>query len=527
MLLYLEGKSSYMENLYKVKKKRSLYFFIFITLVPVIGIIAIFSYAFAYISKEIDFITHESKGLKVIAQIEQTIFDIQRLRGLSCINNPNKKSIENSEAFKRNILDNLTSLKETLLTIENETLLRRELLQYIDKVKNTPFEDKDYQYFTDAINEFMLFSNRIAYHCKLILDSDLTSFVLIDNVVYLLPELIEYSGRIRAIASSINGNSLTSEQTEQIVIQQEKIKERLDKLDYNKLFMYEKVDKDLLTQSHENIIKTQRRVLEFAKDKLLKNDKVYFEPYDIFTLITNDIDLIINLYNSNLKLLNKNLEKKLEKEKGLSALIFFTGLISVIFIIHINIIFYLKNRDYIDKIEELTITDGMTSLYNRRYFDETFELFLKIQQRIKQTPVFIILDIDYFKQYNDTYGHQAGDIAIKTVAKQLKNSLRRAGDMAFRLGGEEFGILCTEQSKPQALSFADEIRKRVEDEKVEHKKSGVSKYLTISIGVIIIEPKFVNNVTDIYRYADEALYRAKNEGRNRVVLYDSETFNMC
>lgn len=421
----------------------------------------------------------------------------------------------------------MTSLKKSIQAVENDTPLRNELLQYIDKVKNTPFEDKDYQYFTDTINEFMLLSNRIAYECKLILDSDLTSFVLIDNVVYLLPELIEYSGRIRAIASSMNGDSLTWEQAEQIVIQQDKINERLNRLNYNKLFMYEKADKDLLIQSHKNIIETQQRVLEFAKDKLLKKDKVSLEPNDIFTLITSDIDSIIKLYNSNLNLLNKNLEEKLEKEKGLSVLIFIIGLISVVFIIYINIIFYLKNRDYIDKIEELTITDSMTFLYNRRFFDETFELFLKIQQRTKQTPVFIILDIDYFKQYNDIYGHQAGDIAIKTVAKHLKNSLRRAGDMAFRLGGEEFGILCTEQSKSQALSFADEIRKRVEDEKVEHKKSAVSKYLTISMGVIIIEPKFVNNVTDIYRYADEALYRAKDEGRNRVVLYDSETFNMC
>lgn len=516
-----------MENLYRVKKERSLYFFIFITLVPVIGVIAIFSYAFAHVSKEIDFIAHESKGLKVISQIEQTIFDIQRLRGLSCIKTPNQKSIENSETLKKNILDNLTSLKQTLLIIENDTPLRRELLQYIDKVKNTSMENKDYKYFTDTINEFMLLSNRIAYHCKLILDSDLTSFVLIDNVVYLLPELIEYSGRIRAIASSMNGNSLTLEQTEQIVIQQDKIKERLNKLNYNKLFMYEKMDIGLLEQSHKHIIKTQQKVVEFVKDKLLTNSKVSLEPNDIFTFISDDIDSIINLYNSNLNLLNKNLEEKFEKNRELSFMILIIGLVSVVFIIQINIIFYLKNRDYIDKIEELTITDSMTSLYNRRYFDETFEVFLKIQQRTKQTPVFIILDIDYFKQYNDTYGHHAGDIAIKTVAKHLKNSLRRAGDMAFRLGGEEFGILCTEQNKSQALSFADEIRKRVEDEKIEHEKSGVSTYLTISMGVIIIEPEIVNNVTDIYRYADEALYRAKDEGRNRVVLYDSETFNMC
>lgn len=166
----------------------------------------------------------------------------------------------------------------------------------------------------------------------------------------------------------------------------------------------------------------------------------------------------------------------------------------------------------------------MTSLYNRRYFDEIFDNFLKIQQRTKQIAVFIILDIDYFKQYNDTYGHLAGDEAIKMVAKHLKNSLKRAGDMVFRLGGEEFGILYTEQSRSQALSFAESIRKKIEDEKIEHNQSYISEYLSVSIGVIIIEPEVANNITDIYRYADKALYRAKEDGRNRVVIYGAKVF---
>ncbi len=511
-----------MKNLNE-KKRRSLYFFIFITLVPVIGVIVIFSYAFLYVNYEINFVTHESMGLKVIEQIEKTIFDIQKFRGLKCIKILNKESIENIEVFKKKISNDLTNLQQILLSIKEDTPLRRELLQYTDKVKSTSLEDKGYEDFTLTINEFMLLSNRIAYHYKLILDSDLISYVLIDNVVYIIPELIEYSGRIRAIASGISDNFLTGEQKEQIIIQQDKINERLYKLNYNKLFMYEEVDKELLAQSHKSIIETQRIVLELINKVLLKNDRVTIEPNDIYTLITKDINLIIDLYHSNLNLLSKNLENKLKKKRELSLLIFFIGLISVIFIININRVFYNKNREYIDKIEELTITDSMTSLYNRRYFDEVFDVFLKTHQRTKQTSVFIILDIDYFKQYNDTYGHQAGDMAIKMVAKHLKESLKRAGDMVFRLGGEEFGILCRVQSKSQALIFADEIRKRVENEKIEHKKSSVSKYLTISMG-IIIEPKNINNITDIYRCADEALYRAKNEGRNRVVVYESETF---
>ena len=450
-----------MKNLNIEKKAKSLYFFIFITLVPVIGVIIIFSNVFLHVQDDIEFVTHELKGLKAISQIEKTIFNIQKLRGLSCIKTPNEESTQNLKIFKDNILKDLMALKRNLLTIEKNTPLRSELLQYIDKVKDIPLESVGYEYLTNIIKEFMLFSNHIAYNCKLILDSDLSSYVLIDNVVYLLPELIEYSGEIRALASSIDGDALTTEQKEQILIQQDKIKEKLSKLNYNKLFiMNENEDKVLFEQSYKNIIETQNKVIEFTKEKLLKDDKINLESNDIYTLITNDIDSIISLYNSNLKRLNSNLEKKLEKSKENSVVVFFVGLISVLFIIFINKMFYYKNREYIDKIEELTITDSMTSLYNRRYFDEVFDIFLKNQQRTKQTAVFIIIDIDYFKQYNDTYGHQAGDVAIKTVAKHLKNSLKRAGDMAFRLGGEEFGILCTEESKSQVLSFADSIIKK-------------------------------------------------------------------
>jgi diguanylate cyclase (GGDEF)-like protein len=135
--------------------------------------------------------------------------------------------------------------------------------------------------------------------------------------------------------------------------------------------------------------------------------------------------------------------------------------------------------------------------------------------------MFIILDIDFFKLYNDTYGHQAGDFAIKTVAKNLKSSLKRAGDMAFRLGGEEFGILCIGMNSSEALSFANSIREKVESEKIEHIKNSASKYLTISMGLVIIEPDFINNVSDLYKHADEALYKAKESGRNQVVVYDS------
>ena len=167
----------------------------------------------------------------------------------------------------------------------------------------------------------------------------------------------------------------------------------------------------------------------------------------------------------------------------------------------------------------------MTGLYNRRHFDEVFENNLKIQQRTKQTMVFIILDIDFFKEYNDTYGHQEGDVAIETVSNKLKSHLRRAGDMAFRLGGEEFGLLCIGMSESEAVSYANTIREAVENEKLEHKKNKASKYLTVSMGVCVIKSDVMHSTREVYKCADKALYKAKDEGRNKVVFFDTQFFS--
>ena len=509
-----------MKNLNVEKKTRSLYFFILITTVPIFGVVVMFSYAFLYIQNNINIISNEINGLRVITKIERTVFNIQRLRGLSCITNPNKKSIANLEYLKNSVSNNLVSLKHTLLMNKEESPLEDELLKYIDAIDKSFFVNRSYENLTKIIEEFMMFSNRMAYNCKLVLDSDFSSHILIQNVVYLLPELIEYNGHIRAIASSINEDVLTSEQKEKIVIQKAKIKERLAKLNYNKLFMYEKVDKELLEHSYKNIIEKENSIIEFIDKYLLQNSRVTYEPNKLFTLITSDIDSLVNLYNLNLNNLNSILKKHLRKNKLISTLIILFGLVAILFIVYINNLFYNKNREFIDKIEELTVTDSMTTLYNRRYFDQVFESSLKIQQRTKETLVFIILDIDFFKQYNDTYGHQAGDLAIEVVAKNLKHSLRRAGDMAFRLGGEEFGILCIGMNESDVFSFADEIRKNIENEKLEHQKNYVSKYLTVSMGIVMIQPDEVSSTTDIYRCADEALYEAKESGRNRVVMRD-------
>ncbi|MGA1931978.1 cache domain-containing protein [Arcobacter sp. YIC-464] len=170
------------------------------------------------------------------------------------------------------------------------------------------------------------------------------------------------------------------------------------------------------------------------------------------------------------------------------------------------------------KVEYLSITDELTKLRNRRFFNETIEKEFFRAKREESLLNFIMLDIDYFKKYNDNYGHQAGDEALKKVAASLKNSLKRASDYAFRLGGEEFGILFISNDTTSAKNFANIILKTIENLNIPHEKSQVSKYITASIGLVTKNVANMSDYNELYKLADEALYEAKEKGRNQVIV---------
>jgi len=169
------------------------------------------------------------------------------------------------------------------------------------------------------------------------------------------------------------------------------------------------------------------------------------------------------------------------------------------------------------RIEEISKLDGLTDLYNRRHFDERFAYVIKSARKSKLFLCFIMLDIDHFKEYNDTYGHQAGDQTLKAVAAVLKNSLKRRDDCCFRLGGEEFGILYMVSSPEDALDIAKKAKDDIEHLQINHSASSVSEFVTVSMGAYIIKPNDHSNVDSIYDKTDKALYKAKETGRNQLV----------
>ncbi len=181
----------------------------------------------------------------------------------------------------------------------------------------------------------------------------------------------------------------------------------------------------------------------------------------------------------------------------------------------------LKTKQRLESMNEelahLAITDSLTQVYNHTFLISTLKYELSRTERFAKSMAFLMIDIDLFKQVNDTYGHLIGDEVLKEIVTIIKAPIR-AIDVLGRYGGEEFGLLLPETNEKGAVVLAEKIRKHVEEHKfsVSDGVQYVSISLTVSIGVAIYPDKEVTNVLTLIKKADDALYISKNEGRNKV-----------
>lgn len=168
------------------------------------------------------------------------------------------------------------------------------------------------------------------------------------------------------------------------------------------------------------------------------------------------------------------------------------------------------------KLAELSVLDSLTGLYNRRRFDEALNIEWTRAMRSGRPVALLMIDVDLFKKFNDSYGHQAGDECLRQVASAIKANAGRASDLAMRYGGEEFCVLVPYTDLDQARVLAEAIRQSVEALAMPHEKSPFGM-VTISIGLSVTLPDSARTPRDFLRTADEALYEAKAGGRNRVI----------
>jgi diguanylate cyclase (GGDEF)-like protein len=169
------------------------------------------------------------------------------------------------------------------------------------------------------------------------------------------------------------------------------------------------------------------------------------------------------------------------------------------------------------QLEVLASQDGLTEIANRRHFDVYLATELARARRTKQTVALALCDVDFFKPYNDHYGHQAGDMCLQRVAAALQSACRRPADLVARYGGEEFALVLPETELNGAVQVAETARKGVEQLKVTHEHSAAASHVSISAGVAAQLPGMTFTAEQLIRAADEALYQAKHLGRNRVV----------
>ena len=160
--------------------------------------------------------------------------------------------------------------------------------------------------------------------------------------------------------------------------------------------------------------------------------------------------------------------------------------------------------------------DGLSGVYNRRYFDQQLSVEWARAARSKLPLSVIMLDVDFFKRFNDRYGHQAGDDCLRQIAGVLKSCLKRPADLVARYGGEEFACILPDTKFDDAMALATNMERRVREQEIAHENSDVAPVVTISIGLSTLAGDFDGGALALVGLADTQLYNAKQSGRGRV-----------
>jgi diguanylate cyclase (GGDEF)-like protein len=177
---------------------------------------------------------------------------------------------------------------------------------------------------------------------------------------------------------------------------------------------------------------------------------------------------------------------------------------------------HLELKRYRDHLKELSSLDGLTGIANRRKFDEYLDYEWRRARRNRTSIALLMTDIDYFKPYNDHYGHLAGDDCLKRVAKVLKKAADRPADLSARFGGEEFALLMPETDLAGAVHVAERLQQGMKTANIPHEFSDAAPYITLSMGIGAAVPLDSKSSIQLIESADKCLYRAKESGRNRI-----------
>jgi len=303
------------------------------------------------------------------------------------------------------------------------------------------------------------------------------------------------------------------------LVEFETLQDGLDALSKGKIFGY--ID-NLITSGYE------------IQQNYFGELKIAGKFDDVWALgigVRNDDAMLLQIFEKVLKLVKHKAYQDIINEwisvrydQGFDYSLFWKMLAGLTLIALFLVYRYFMTRQYIAKLREkeeelelLSTTDSLTGLYNRRHFDRVITHEFNRAKRQHTPLIFAILDVDFFKKYNDTYGHQAGDTTLKRIGEVLLSFTKRSGDFAFRVGGEEFAIILQSIHDDACNNYFEQLRSSIEELKIEHTKNPPYDVITVSIGVTKLT--HYDNVTPdiLYKFTDDNLYKAKESGRNQYI----------
>lgn len=234
-------------------------------------------------------------------------------------------------------------------------------------------------------------------------------------------------------------------------------------------------------------------------------------------------DMALQIDDSNLYIFTENQtftqEKSVEQKRNLEL---FARLIMILLALTLAalaalLFAFFKIQAQRSAMEKVAITDDLTALFNRRHFNTVYPIMFAHAKRQGAVLSLLMIDIDEFKAYNDAFGHAEGDIILQLTAAVIRNVASRTNDLTFRLGGEEFGCLIETKDKNDARAIAEEIRRSIAARNLDHAPNTSHGVITASIGLAGLPDDDIATPDDLFKRADDALYRAKDQGRNCVV----------
>ncbi len=490
-------------------------------LIPVVMLSLSISFGIFTLYSQYRFTADELSGVTTIEHLFSARDALQRLRGLSQIrpveNNAitveERRSQARDEFFHQ--LDDAASPQSGAKFIPETELkqLKRRVWQLYNE--NTG-DNSEFQKYSAAIDTLHAIVLRVADLSNLVLDPELDTYYMMEIAVKQIPELSEDIAVLRGIGSGIlAGGTIVAEQLRQlrhkVIIADDKVK---------KFTRASAIVRHAATDTAQiftaNNVSLQQKWNAFkAVCKRVDNHCCNLNAETFFDSGTEVINTLRLIFSQTMHLLQHRLQQRKVNQSRLMLGSLLAALLAVYAIFYFSLSFYRQQQRSYRELERISITDALTGIPNRRYLDMVFDNELKRARRDGKGFTFGILDVDFFKQYNDTYGHQQGDDALCRVAEALAAALPRAGDYYFRYGGEEFCFIAAVPNEKTAAMIGERIRLRVEQLQIEHRKSSVSPHVTVSCGMIFVPEITTEDLDFMIKQADTMLYKAKSRGRNR------------